>query len=54
MIRTSHQSCSVGQIEKNQMGETCSQYGKREVHAGILVGKLKDRDCLEDPASKGR
>jgi hypothetical protein len=28
--------------------------GRVEVNAGFIVGKLKDRDYLEDPALKGR
>jgi hypothetical protein len=28
--------------------------GRVEVHTGILVGNLKDRDYLEDPAVVGR
>jgi hypothetical protein len=35
------------------MGGVCSEYGRLEVHTGILVGNLKGRDCLEDPAIDG-
>ena len=35
------------------MGGACSKYGSVEVHTGILVGNLKGRDCVEDPASDG-
>jgi len=38
---------SGDQIEKNEMGGTCSMYG-REVYSGSWWGNLKERDHLED------
>ena len=53
MICTSHQIFFGDQIEKNDMGGACSEFGRLEVHTGILVGNLTGRVCLEDPAIDG-
>jgi hypothetical protein len=46
---------SGDQIEKNEMGGTCSAYrGKREVHTGIWWEGLREGDHLGGPDVDGR
>jgi hypothetical protein len=40
------------QIEKNEMGGTCSTY-RGEVHTGFWWGDLKEGDHLGDPGVDG-
>jgi len=43
------------QIEKNEMGRTCSTYGRRgEAYTGFWWGNLRERDHLQDPGIDGR
>ena len=53
IIRTPHQILVGEQIEKNEMGGTCSMYG-REVHTVFLRRNLRERDYLEDSGVDGR
>ena len=50
MICTPHHD-----IEKNEIGEACSMYGKEErCIQGLGGGNLSERDHLEDPGVDGR
>jgi len=43
------------QIEKNEMGGTCSAYWVREeAYTGVWWGNLRERDHLGDPSVDGR
>jgi hypothetical protein len=47
--------CLGDQIEKNEIGGTCSMYGENiEVYTGFWWGNLRERDHLEDPGVDGR
>jgi len=55
MICTPHQILFGDQIEKNEMGRTCSTYGGRgEVHTGFWWGNLREGDHLEGPGIDGK
>ena len=55
MICTLHKNCSDDEIEKNEMGGTCSIYGIRhEECARFWWGNLRERDHLGDPGEDGR
>jgi len=42
------------EFEKNEMGGACSTYGGEKSLYRVLVGKLRERDNLEDPGLDGR
>ena len=46
--------CSGDQIEKNEMGRTCSTYGRGEVYTGFWLGNLSERDHLEERGVDGK
>jgi len=55
MICTPHQILFGDQIEKNEMGRTCSTYGGRgKVHTGFWWGNLREGDHLEGPGIDGK
>jgi hypothetical protein len=45
---------SSDQIEKNEMGGTCSSMGERRNVYRVLVGKPEGRDHLKNPGVDGR
>jgi len=52
MMRSSniciHRILFGDQIEKNEMGETCSTLGRGQGNKGFGCGDLRERDHLED------
>jgi hypothetical protein len=45
----------VDQIKKNEMGGSCSYYGRRgEMYTGFWWGNLRERDHMEDTGVDGR
>jgi len=54
MICTPTQYCSGDQIQKNEVGVSCSTWGRAEVYTGFWWRNLRYRDYLEDPGIDGK